>query len=98
MREQALFQCAMTALRAVVILLMAATLLLGERADFGLSDEAAPLPLVRWAGLPRMVPVGVFCQLFQIGVPSLLQPLRRKRAFPRIFGAALGTTLCMYTP
>ena len=46
-REQALFQCAMTALRAVVILLMAATLLLGERADFGLSAEAAPLPLVR---------------------------------------------------
>ena len=44
-----------------------------------------------------MVPVGVFCQLFQIGVPSLLQPLRRKRAFPRIFGAALGTTFCMYT-
>ena len=46
-REQALFQCAMTALRAVVILLMAATLLLGERADFGLAAEAAPLPLVR---------------------------------------------------
>ena len=36
-----------TALRAVVILLMAATLLLGERADFGLSAEVAPLPLVR---------------------------------------------------
>lgn len=99
-REQAAFQCAMTALRALIILVMTGTLLLGSRSDFGLAEDAAdppPAPLVRWEGLPKMVPIGVFCQLFQIGVPSLLQPLRRKRAFPRIFGAALGATFAMYT-
>jgi len=101
-REQAAFQCAMTALRALIIILMTGTLLLGERSDFGLADSEdgapppPPPPLVRWEGLPKMVPIGVFCQLFQIGVPSLLQPLQRKRAFPRIFGAALGATFSMY--
>ena len=107
LREQAAFQTAMTVLRALIILLMVATLLLGERTDFGLDDATASpaaahaddkaLPLVRWSGLSTMVPIGVFCQLFQIGVPSLLQPLGRKRDFSRVFGLALAATLSMYT-
>eukprot|EP00315_Gephyrocapsa_oceanica_P044789 CAMPEP_0185526472 /NCGR_PEP_ID=MMETSP1366-20130426/93371_1 /TAXON_ID=38817 /ORGANISM="Gephyrocapsa oceanica, Strain RCC1303" /LENGTH=36 /DNA_ID= /DNA_START= /DNA_END= /DNA_ORIENTATION= len=36
-----------------------------------------------------MAPIGVFCQLFQVGVPSLLQPAARKQHFARIFGGAL---------
>ena len=55
------------------------------------------MPLVRWAGLGTMVPIGVFCQLFQIGVPALLQPLARKRDFFRVFFVALSATLLMYT-
>eukprot|EP00322_Chrysochromulina_rotalis_P009689 CAMPEP_0115862760 /NCGR_PEP_ID=MMETSP0287-20121206/18343_1 /TAXON_ID=412157 /ORGANISM="Chrysochromulina rotalis, Strain UIO044" /LENGTH=465 /DNA_ID=CAMNT_0003317193 /DNA_START=47 /DNA_END=1444 /DNA_ORIENTATION=- len=100
LREQAAFQCAMTALRGMIILLMVSTLVLGEREDFGL--EAVPtaaeeIPAVQWSGLPTMAPIGVFCQLFQIGVPSLLQPLGQKRDFAKIFGLALSATLFMYT-
>ena len=112
LREQATFQCAMTLARLLVIVLMLGTLLLGERSDFGLStdadadgaSDAAPdaaddsaYPLVRWSGLPTMVPIGVFCQLFQIGVPSLLQPLGPKREFASVFGVALAATFLMYT-
>lgn len=61
------------------------------------SDLSSGLILVRPSGLSRMVPIGVFCQLFQVGVPSLLQPLRRKRLFPAIFAVALTCTLTMYT-
>ena len=98
----------MTVARALVISAMVGSLLLGGRDDFGLDSDAnrtaasapavsQPLPLVRWEGLPMMVPIGVFCQLFQIGVPSLLQPLGRKREFPLIFGAALLSTFVMYS-
>ena len=102
LREQAVFQCIMTVARGAIILLMVATLLLGTPSEFGLDEEAEvagtrSLPLVRWSGLPTMVPIGVFCQLFQIGVPSLLQPLERKRDFRQIFGMALGATLFMYS-
>ena len=107
LREQATFQCCMTILRALIIVLMVATLLLGERADFGLDDINSTsaglidieeeLPMVQWSGLSTMVPIGVFCQLFQIGVPSLLQPLGKKREYATVFGWALAATLCMYT-
>ena len=121
LREQAAFQCAMTAARAAIIVAMVGTLLWGSRTDFGLDaglgasevgadgnfTAAAPTPeiykdpkalgLVKWTGLSRMVPIGVFCQLFQIGVPSLLQPLQRKRDFAKIFGTALFCTFVMYT-
>lgn len=89
---------------ALVILVMVASLVLGERADFGLppAPEVAdfwqsPLGRVRWAGLPTMVPIGVFCQLFQVGVPCLIQPAVRKRDFSAIFACALCATLLMYT-
>ena len=105
--EQATFQCMMTAARLVIVVVMVGTLVLGGgRVDFGLADmdagvdalaERAPLPLVRWEGLPRMVPVGVFSVIFQIGVPSLLQPLGEKRAFAPIFGTALGACFVVYT-
>ena len=102
LREQAAFQTLMTGARALIILAMVLSLTMGDgRADFGLPPlegaAAAPLPLARWSGLGEMVPIGVFCQLFQIGVPSLVQPLGRKRDFPAVFGHALVATLCMYT-
>ena len=60
---QAAFQCAMTAARAVIILLMVGSLLFGSREDFGLPPAPpTPLPWVRWSGLPTMVPIGVFCR------------------------------------
>ena len=104
LREQVTFQCAMTLLRALVIAVMVTSLLVGERSDFSLEPMAdadgtlaRALPLVRWAGLGSMTPIAVFCQLFQIGVPSLLQPLARKRDFGKIFGSALTCTFVMYT-
>lgn len=113
LREQAAFQCAMTLVRGLIILLMVGTLALGTRADFGLDEQPQPSNttaeliasldadptqrLVRWPGLQLMVPIGVFCQNFQIGVPSLLQPLGRKKDVSRIFGIALTATLIMYT-
>ncbi|KAL1530713.1 hypothetical protein AB1Y20_001612 [Prymnesium parvum] len=103
MREQACFQCTMTALRGCIIALMVLTLLLGERSDFGLEEEEGEVPTdtpetpVRWSGLSTIVLIGVFCQNFQMGVPSLLQPLKQKSDFPKVFAGALACTFIMYT-
>ena len=86
LKEQAVFQCLMTVARGVIILLMVGTLLLGDRSEFGLDNEAAgepALPFTRWSGLTTMIPIGVFCQLFQIGVPTLLQVHAAKAAFAK---------------
>lgn len=105
--EQVGFQITMTIVRALVIVLMVLTLILGQPEDFAsggegnvLSPKAATgteadgdglgLPLVHWKGLAHMIPIATFCQLFQIGVPALLQPLANKRAFPKVFALALG--------
>jgi hypothetical protein len=89
----------MTFVRVAVIAVMVGTLALSTNPedDFGLerrSGPAAPLPLARPAGLAEMLPVAIFCQNVQIGVPALLQPLAHTRAYSRVFGIALG--LCLF--
>ena len=61
------------------------------------SPSSSAVPLVRWGGLAHMLPIAVFCQLFQIGVPALLEPLSVKRAYPSVFAIALLATYGMYT-
>jgi len=94
-------------------LLMVATAVLGNRRQFGLeplANVAAPdvgdvmvvqprsrVPLFRWAGLTTIAPIAVYCQNFQIGVPSLLEPLANKRSFSTIFGVAVAATFAMYS-
>lgn len=80
-REQASFQVMMTGIRGLVIITMVSTLAFGEASDFGVreeddvgsvevsavgADKQDPLPLIRWSGLPSMLPIAVFCQLFQV--------------------------------
>jgi hypothetical protein len=89
----------MTFVRVTVIAVMVGTLALSSNpeADFGLDRRhrpAAPLPLARPAGLAEMLPVAIFCQNLQIGVPALLQPMAHTRGFSRVFGIALG--LCLF--
>ena len=99
-REQVGFQIFMTVLRVLVILTMVATLVWGDPSDFDASEAAPPsepVPLVRVAGLGAMLPIAIFCQLFQIAVPTLLEPLGDKRAFRRVFGGALALTFAGYT-
>lgn len=96
-REQVTFQVAMTVLRVTIICMMVATLIWGETSEFDLEPTADPLPLARFDGLAPMLPIAVFCQLFQIAVPTLLEPAADKRAFRTVFGGALTITFGMYS-
>jgi len=88
----------MTFVRVAVICVMVGTILLSSdpKQDFGLeSHPASGIPFVRPVGLAEMLPVAIFCQNVQIGVPALLQPLAHTRSFSRVFGIALSLCLIM---
>jgi amino acid permease len=106
MREQVTLQVGMTCVRIVVILLMASSVVLSDRSAFHVPTDAAAAgavpadaPVAAWepAGLPTILPIAVYAQLFHVGIPALLQPLASKRNHARVFGVALTVTFLLYT-
>jgi amino acid permease len=104
LHEQVMVQLVMALARFLLLFLMVSTSLLchgtldkcfdKENADA--PSPYAPAPLVRLSGIHKMLPIMVFANIYQHGVPDLAQPVRNKEQLKPIFQATTLFVTCSF--